>query len=177
MTNLSDIDLYQRAADGEVPAMERLVRRHYRSVYRLAYKWCGVRQDAEDITQEVFVRLVRKLNSFNHKASLKTWLYRITINAAMDFNRKNAVRRKHEATYVTEEQCGNPVPCSHSSIDARNVFSAIDRLPDKQKSAVLLVCSEGLSHKEAARVLKCSESTISWRIFMARKRLRTYLNE
>ncbi len=177
MTHLSDMELYQRAADGDAPAMERLVHRHYRFVYRLAYKWCGVRQDAEDIAQDVFVRLVRNLNTFNRNASLKTWLYRITINAATDFKRKNATRRKHEATFVTEEQCGNPVPCSQSSIDAETVFAAIDRLPDKQKSAVLLVFSEGLSHREAARVLKCSESTISWRIFMARKRLRTYLNE
>ncbi len=171
------MELYQRAVDGEARALERLVRDHYPSVYRLAYKWCGVQQDAEDITQEVFVRMVRKLHTFNQAASIKTWLYRITLNTARDFHRKTANRRKHESAFAREEGCGNPVPCADSQTEAKRIYQAIDRLPEKQKSAVLLVFSEELSHKEAARVLQCSESTISWRVFMARKRLKKLLNE
>lgn len=171
------MELHQRAVDGEAQALERLVRNHYPSVYRLAYKWCGVQQDAEDITQEVFMRMVRNLDTFNRAASMKTWLYRITLNAARDFHRKRANRRKNESAFAMEEGCGNPVPCPGAQIEAKRIFQAIDRLPEKQKSAVLLVFSEGLSHKEAARVLECSESTISWRVFMARKRLKKLLDE
>jgi RNA polymerase sigma-70 factor, ECF subfamily len=177
MTHLTDIELYQRAVDGETGALERLIRDHYPGVYRLAYKWCGIQQDAEDIAQEVFVRMVRKLHTFNRTASVNTWLYRITLNTARDFHRKNASRRKHESAFAVEEGCGNPVPCSDARTEAKRIYRAIDRLPEKQKSAVLLVFGEGLSHKEAARVLKCSESTVSWRVFMARKRLKKLLNE
>lgn len=165
------MELYQQAVKGEPSSLERLVRRHYQTVYRLAYKWCGVQQDAEDITQEVFVKMVGKMDRFQRNASVKTWLYRITLNAAKDFNRKNANRRKYESAFALEQSSGNPTSSPPSETDAKSLYAAIDRLPVKQKSAALLVFSEGLSHKEAAGVLQCAESTISWRIFMARKKL------
>ena len=88
MDSYSDIELVERSQNGDEAAFEHLVNRHYKTVYRVSYKWCGVKEDAEDITQEVFVKLTGKLRMFSNRSSFSTWLYRVTINTAKDFGRK-----------------------------------------------------------------------------------------
>lgn len=175
MDNPNDIELVQLALSGDASAFEHLFNRHYRSVYRLAYKWCGIREDAEDIAQEVFVKLAAKLKMFGQKAAFKTWLYRITINTAKDFIRKHATKRGYEAAFALEQGADNPGSPPEEKLAAQQLYRALDRLPQKQKAAVLLVLAEGMSHKEAARVLNCREAMVSWRIFQARKKLKTSL--
>jgi len=172
MTNYSDTELADLSLNGNERAFENLIERHYLSVYGLSYKWCRIREDAEEITQEVFIKLTRKLNNFNRKSSFKTWLYRITINTAKDYSRKIAARRRYESAFSDDLPHGHPDGTSPDSITARQVYAAMDKLPDKQKAALMLVAAEGLSHKEAADVLGCSETTVSWRIHQARKRLK-----
>jgi len=130
-----------------------------------------MKQDAEDITQEVFITLARKLNCFGHRSSFKTWLFRITINAATDFLRKRNRNRLYETPITDWESTGNPVPSPEEAMESRLIYEEIDKLPAKQKATLILVLSEGLSHREASKVLNCSETTISWRIHRARKRL------
>lgn len=175
MDTYSDIELVELSVDGDAEAFEYLVKRHYMTVYKVSYKWCGVREDAEDIAQEVFVKLARKLKTFGRKSSFRTWLYRITVNTANDFSRKVATKRVYEAAFVSEQGLNNPSPLRDEHIEADRLYKSLDKLPEKQKTAVLLVFSEGLSHKEAARVLGCPEATVSWRIFQARKRLKKSL--
>jgi RNA polymerase sigma-70 factor (ECF subfamily) len=175
MDNFTDIELVRLAQDGDPDAFEHLVQRHYMLVYKVSYKWCGVREDAEDIAQEVFVKLAGKLKSFKQNSSFSTWLYRVTINAAKDFFRKNAAKQANEAAFAEEQKLHslNPGPAEGPSAPA--LYAVISRLPVKMKEAVLLVLAEGLSHREAARVLECAETTVSWRIFQARKKLRKSL--
>ena len=175
MDNTRDAELAALSTGGDAHAFERLVNRHYTTVYRLSYKWCGVKEDAEDITQEVFVKVAGKLKRFGGKSSFKTWLYRITVNAAKDHIRKQAAKRTYEKTFAKEHAPGNPNPSQEAHVEAARLMAAIGMLPDKQKAAVLLVFSEGLSHGEAARVLGCPETTVSWRVFQARKKLRKHL--
>ena len=175
MDTYSDIELVELSVGGDAEAFEYLVKRHYMTVYKVSYKWCGVREDAEDIAQEVFVKLARKLKTFGRKSSFRTWLYRITVNTAKDFSRKVATKRVYEAEFASEQGLNNPSPLRDEHIEADRLYKALDKLPEKQKTAVLLVFSEGLSHKEAARVLGCPEATVSWRIFQARKRLKKSL--
>lgn len=175
MDQKNDIELVQLSLDGDAAAFEHLVNRHYRTVYRLAYKWCGVREDAEDIAQDVFVKLAQKLNLFGKRSLFKTWLYRMTINTAKDFIRKCATKRRHETAFALDQNTANPGTSSDDHSAARQLYQALDHLSDKQKAAVLLVLGEGLSHKEAARVLSCPEATVSWRIFQARKKLKALL--
>jgi len=169
------MELFDLAISGDEYAFQDLVQRHYLNVYRLSFKWCSVKEDAEDITQEVFIKFARKLKTFNRKSSLKTWLFRITINTVKDYVRKNSTKKFYEAAYADEHARNNPGPSQESSIDTSRLYEAIDRLPDKQRAALLLVMAEGLSHKEAAYALNCSETTVSWRIHQARKRLRKIL--
>ena len=167
-----DIELVKLSVDGDIAAYAHLVKRHYMTVYRVSYKWCGIREDAEDITHEVFIKLAQKLKTFRQKSSFKTWLYRITINTAKDFHRKHAAKHTYETAFALEQGPGNPTPLRDEHLDATRLYKALNKLPEKQKSTILLVFSEGLNHREAAQVLNCSETTISWRIFQARKKLK-----
>lgn len=171
MDNTSDTELIHLALNGDTDAFERLINTHYMSVYRIAYKWCGIKEDAEDIAQEVFVKLARKLETFKQKSSFSTWLYRITVNTAKDFIRKQTGHRALEHRYAEEHIRKNPGSNTEAHLEASRMCRALTRLPEKQKDAMLLVFGEGLSHKEAAKVLDCKETTISWRIFQARKNL------
>jgi RNA polymerase sigma-70 factor (ECF subfamily) len=171
MMNHSDTQLVDLSLDGNERAFECLVERHYHSVYGLSYKWCRIKEDAEEITQEVFIKLTRKLYRFNRKSSFKTWLYRIVINTAKDFSRKNAIRRSREAEFANERTVKNGnTPLE--ALQTREIYDAMDRLPAKQKAALMLVMTEGMNHREAAAVLGCSETTVSWRIHQARKKLK-----
>jgi len=171
MNNLSDFDLVRLSVGGNADAFEVLVNRHYAGVYRHAYKWCGLRQDAEDITQEVFAKLARNLKAFNLKSAFRTWLYRITVNTAKDYLRKNKTKHAYEATFAVEGHQKNPGPTQEQYVEAARMYRELGKLPQKQKAAMLLVFGEGMSHREAAAVLNCRETTISWRIFQARKKL------
>lgn len=175
MINYSDRELVDLAMGGDESAFENLIQRHYLSVYSLSYKWCRVKEDAEEIAQEVLIKLTRKLNTFKLESSFKTWLYRITINTAKDYIRKNSTRRTYESAFAREQAYENPGTSPSESVKADQVYDAIDMLPDKLKASLMLVMAEGLSHREAADVLKCSEKTISWRIHQARKKLKKTL--
>jgi len=175
MDQHTDIELVALSLDGNALAFEHLVKRHYETVFRISYKWCGLKEDAEDIAQEVFVKLAQKLQTFGSRSSFKTWLYRITVNTAKDFIRKCVTNRRYETAYTMGQDDGNPGPPPGDHFKMKGLVKALGRLPAKQKAAVLLVLSEGLSHQEAARVLKCPERTVSWRIFQARKTLKKYL--
>jgi len=171
MMNHTDTQLVDMSLGGNERALESLVERHYAQVYGLSYRWCRVKEDAEEITQEVFIKLTRRLNTFNRKSSFKTWLYRIVINTAKDFSRKNAARRSYESEFAND-QSGTHGDTPLDAIETREIYTAMDRLPHKQKAALVLVMAEGMNHREAATVLNCSETTISWRIHQARKKLK-----
>src|SRR4051812_20359607 len=79
--------LIRQAADGDADAFARLVEEHYMLIYKVAYKWCGRREDAEDVAQEVCIKLPEKLESYRFEAKFTSWLYRIVINAAKDYGR------------------------------------------------------------------------------------------
>lgn len=167
----SDMELVDLAKRGDERSFANLIEKYYQFVYSLSFKWCRIKEDAEEITQEVFVKLSRKLSTFNRESSFKTWLYRITINTAKDYSRKNCTKRLYESTFSDEQSNGDSGASSSESPRTTQLYDAIDKLPDKQKAAVMLVMAEGLSHKEAANILNCSETTVSWRIHQARKRL------
>jgi len=175
MKNDTDTALIRMSLDGDAHAFEQLIDRHYMMVYKVSYKWCGVKEDAEDITQDVFVKLAQRLKRFSGKSSFKTWLYRITINSAKDLVRKHTTKSSYETAFALEQHRKNPVTTPEEHLLATRIYVEIDKLPEKQKAAVLLVFGEGLSHKKAAGILNCSETTISWRIFQARKKLKKFL--
>jgi RNA polymerase sigma-70 factor (ECF subfamily) len=167
---VSDGELIGRARLRDEAALDALIKRHYDFVYRVAYRWSGNRVDAEDIAQEVCVRLGRAIRGFKGNGALKSWLYTLTLNAARDLARRNRRETaKAEAYAVHEGIFGEP----HAADDlAEALWAAVRQLPDKQREAVLLVYGEGLSHSAAAETMACAEATVSWHIHEAKKRLR-----
>jgi len=176
MDRKQDKELIDLAVSGETQAFEALANRYYMTVYKYAFRWTTVKEDAEDITQEVFIKLANHLHTFNMRASFSTWLYRITVNCAKDFTRRNKKWRKVETTGPPDEQMASSNPGPEVRSFYKQILSAVNQLPNKLKEATLLVFAEGLSHKEAAQILGCAESTVSWRIFQAKRKLKKVLS-
>ncbi len=172
MDDVSDETLIKQAAHGEARAFAALVNRHYDTMFRIAFKWCGNRANAEDVTQNACIKLARSLKSYEHRAAFTTWLYRLVINTAIDMQR--AEKRHDHAQSAAEEVAGGDNP--ESAYYAQEMMRQIGHLPDKEKTALLLVFGEGLTHAEAAFVMEVKESTVSWYIFEARKKLEAFEN-
>jgi RNA polymerase sigma-70 factor, ECF subfamily len=172
----SDLALIGKARDGDRDAFGRLVERYYDFIHRVAWRWAGNRSDAEDIAQDVCVRLGKAIRSYRGGSAFTTWLYALTLNAARDLKRK-AVRdsAKTEAFGVHALVSGGEVVEPADEDPAERMWAAVRTLPDKQREAVLLVYGEGLSHADAADVMGSAEATVSWHVHEAKKRLKQML--
>ncbi len=173
MTEASETELIQRAQGGDGAAFEALLRLHYDTMYRTAYRWCGNRADAQDITQSACIRLANSIGSFRFGSAFATWLYPLVINIAKDWARSRA---RHTGDGLDPEWAEMPVadcPIAEQKVYARQVLDHIRALPEREREAVYLVFGEGLSHREAAAAMTCQESTVSWYIHEARKKLRS----
>ncbi len=175
MENPEHNRLVKLAKDGDSVAFENLVEQNYLLVYRISFAWCRAKEDAEDITQEVFVKLAKKISSFKEESAFQTWLYRIVINTAKDYTKKQERKRKNEMEYK-EEQRIKAESYQKEAPMAEKIYQMIECLPQKLKEAALLVFTEGMTHREAAVVLDCAENTISWRIHEVKKELKKRLN-
>jgi len=164
---MEDSALITLAKKGDACAFENLVNRHYQTMFKMAFKWCGNKNDAEDITQDACIKLARGLDSFKGECAFTSWLYRLTINAGKDWYKK---QNRHPSNPDALETVSSKSK-SEDTVYAKQVIAAVHELPDGEKAALLLVMSEGLSHKEAAKTLGVKESTVSWRIHEARKKL------
>ncbi len=170
--------LVQRAIDGDRAAFAALISRHYDTMFRVAWKYCGNREDAEDIAQDVCVRLGKTLQSFHGQSKFSTWLYRVVLNATRDHHRKNASRtKKLEAWAVEPSRLDVQAPEAVEDDETEMLWRAVRKLPDRQRDCLLLVFGEGLSHADAASALECAEGTIASNIHDAKKRLKVLLLE
>lgn len=180
--------LVDEARRGGREAFAELVRRHERQVYGIALRMAGNAADADDLAQEAFLTAWRSIGSFRGGSSFYTWLYRITVNASLTFLKKRT-REKNRAPFDENLPVGaaaggaaaGPERASSLSELAGLAAGAVAALPAHFRAAFALVVDQGLSHAEAAKVLGCSENTVSWRMHKARRllqsRLKPYLEE
>lgn len=166
-----ELGLVRKSQSGDSEAFEELVRRYQHMIHALTYRMTGSLADAEDLAQEVFIRAYRQLNGFRGDAKFSSWLYRIGVNTCLNW-RKTTQRR--EKLYQDLADCDSTTSTGTDEPVAR-VQEALLQLPAKQRAAVVLTTYDEMSHAEAARMLRCSETTISWRVFAARKKLRRLL--
>ena len=168
-----DEALIRAAQAGDADAFEHLLDRHYTTVYRFAFRWCGNRDDAEDVTQQVCLKLAHALGSYRFESAFTSWLYRVVINCARDWARGE---RRHASQAVDdsgglEVMDGSEVSVEHL-VYLRQLLHQLDNLPEGIKETILLVHGEGLTHSEAAKVLQVQDSTVSWRLHEFRKQYR-----
>lgn len=173
-----DEALVRAAQAGDPDAFEALLEAHYDTLYRFAYKWSGNATDAEDITQQACMKLARALSSYRFEAAFTSWLYRVVVNCARDWQRAQA-RHAGEAidTLALQEVPATAEDGVERQAQARQLLLRLDQLPDGIRETLLLVHAEGLNHREAAEVLGVKESTVSWRLHEFRKSYRLALEE
>lgn len=162
----------EQSRQGDAEAFASLIRRYQRMIYALTYRMSGSATDAEDLTQETFIRAHQQLALFRAEAKFSSWLYRIAINRCLNW-RQRAARREELQNHWQQEQQLHSTPAPGGRHE--QVQAALMQLPPKQRAAVALTIYDGLSHAEAARVLGCSETTVSWRLFAARAKLKRLL--
>lgn len=165
-------ELIRKASQGDRMAFGQLVAMHYDFIHAVAWKWTRSSADADDIAQDVCVRLAAAISGFRGEGRFRTWLYTLVLNAVRD-----GVRRSVREQRNAEQWSLDPSTQSDhgDEDDMQEIWNAVQELPPKQRDAVMLVYSEGLGHAEAADVLGCSESTVSWHLHEARKRLKIIL--
>lgn len=174
--------LVERARKGDREAFAELVRRHSRQVYGVVSRMAGDHSDADDLAQEVFMTAWRSIGSFRGGSRFSTWLYRIAVNASLTFLRKKG-REKGRAPFDETMSVPDRTPGALSSPESGSAAgeirgraeAALRSLPAPFRASFVLVVGEGLSHREAAKVLGCSENAVSWRMHKARRLLRARL--
>jgi len=188
MDERPDDVLVEEARQGKNEAFSELARRHQQRVYGLICGMTKNRSDADDLCQEVFLTAFRSIPGFQARSSFSTWVYRIAVNASLNFLKKR--RREGERAEfhdnLPERDVSKAAASSPEMRAVRNeledrIEDAVGSLPPLFKASFLLVAGQGLSHAEAAQALGCSENTVSWRMHKARKmlqaRLKPFLNE
>lgn len=170
-------ELLEACRRGEQSAFEEVVRRTYRHVYTQAFRLVGDRQEAEDVSQEAYLRVFRGISSFRGEAQFETWLYRIVANAAMSHLR----RRRRFGDLMSESDDGQPiepvadVTLAEGTVERDSLQRALATLPLPMRVAVVLKDVYGLSCEEIGRELGASEGAVKVRLHRARKRLKESL--
>jgi RNA polymerase sigma factor (sigma-70 family) len=166
--------LIAQAQRGDRQAFGMLVEAHYDLMFRTAYKWSGSRADAEDVAQEVCVKLATALAGFDGRSSFSTWLYRVTLNAVRDLQRSRMRQGRGVMALTALSPEVHPAE-QEEAATAGELWRAVRALPEKQRDAVLLVYAEELNHAAVAIIMGCKEATVSWYIFEAKRALKGLL--
>ncbi len=172
--------LIERSMAGDALAFHTLVERYRTRVAAIAYQIIGNYEDARDVSQEVFVKLFRSLNTFDADKKFFTWLYRMTVNASIDFlrsrrkrNLENSIEDQPEYYQETIAHPDGDGFARFESNELTNLFREIaDRLNPNQRTAFVLCDLEGFTPAEAANIMGCPKVTLRWYLHEARKRIR-----
>ena len=184
----SDSELIRACRRGDKEAFRELVERYQRKVVSVALGMVHNREDALEIAQETFVKAYENLTRFKGESSFYTWLYRIVVNRAIDFQRRE---RRHPTVglddrgpsgegyeeTLKEERLADPYQQAQSREIGDRVTEAINELTPDHKAVILLREVEGLSYDEISRVMQCSKGTVMSRLHYARKKLQKKLQD
>lgn len=169
-----DRALAARAADGDVRALERLYRRHVDRVFALCLRMTADERRAEELTQDVWVRVWRKMDSYRGDAAFTTWLHRVTANLVRDRGRARSRRNGREE--LTDEPARHDTGREPRSVEDRmDLEAAIRELPDRARQVFVLHDVEGYRHAEIGEMLDIAEGTSKAHLFRAREALRSRL--
>lgn len=160
---------------------------HQKMVYNLALQYTQNTEDAEEITQDVFVKISQKIDGFKNESSLKTWIYRITINTSLDFLKSKSSKKKFFFGLFrnsdSENRQNEPVDLNHPGVvleqkeEVMKIFSFINMLPNDQKTVVILMKIEGNSQQETAEIMNLSQKAVESLFQRAKKNLIQKLNQ
>ena len=178
--------LIDELREGDMAALAILVERYKRLVYRVAIQITKNHEDANDVMQDTFLKVYESIHSFRKDAAFETWLYRIVVNHATNLVKRRERRREsplsdtsemeiHPDLRWTADLANNPHLNLERKERQRWVTQAVNSLPLKQRTVVILHEFEGLTHPEIASILNCSEGTVRSRLHYARHKLKDLL--
>jgi len=176
----TDYALAQAAAGGDMTAFEQLYSRHNRRVYSLCLRMTQNVSEAEDLAQEVFIQLFRKIGSFRGESAFTTWLHRLTVNQVLMHFRKKGVRLEQttdDGETPVQVVLGTQNPNQMPVVDRIALDRAIGQLPPGYRTVFVLHDVEGHEHEEIARMLGCSVGTSKSQLHKARMKLRGLLKK
>ena len=176
----TDYALAQRASSGDMAAFEELYSRHSRRVYSLCLRMTANTAEAEDLAQEVFIQLFRKIGSFRGESQFTTWLHRLTVNQVLMHFRKRGVRLEQtteDGEAPVQVVRGTEDPSRMPVVDRIALERAVAGLPPGYRAVFVLHDVEGHEHEEIARLLGCSVGTSKSQLHKARMKLRTLLRQ
>jgi len=183
-----DTELVLKAQEGDVRAFDELVERYHDRIYNLTYNMTSNREDAEDLTQEIFVKAFKALPRFKGKSSFYTWLYRIAINKTINYRKKRNRNRpisldqfdqeiKTDETYHDLTAKGSPLRNINLTELQQKLNAAMQTLSEKHRAVLVMHDMQGIPHDEIAKVVGVSSGTIRSRLFYARRQMQTELAE
>ena len=180
MPDISDT-IIREAAQGDVNAFEEIYKAYSGLVYSVAYRMVRHQENAEEVTQEVFLTVYRKLNTFAFKSSLKTWIYRMAINTTINYAKKTNKENNRTVEFNEEFSWVDPSNDVEREVDKqfneRVVASLLNTLNPDQRACIVLRNIEGLSYQEIAEVLNININTVRTRLKRARETLLLLRNE
>lgn len=178
--NPDDRELMNRIVQKDEKAFRQLFERYQNRIFNLAYRYTGSFHDAEEITQDVFLKVYKSAHNFRHGSGLGTWLYRITINTAMNFKRKKRIATE-SLDQITEPGQNREEPAAATAYNPEEIYkrkkreesirAALDYLPSNQRAAFVLAKYEGLTYLEISKVLSVSVAAVESLIYRARQSL------
>lgn len=173
MSNDPDFDLVAQVQAGSDAAFDELMQRYTRPVVNFAYRMLVNADDADDVAQEVFVRVYRNIGAYRPRTKFSTWLFALTRNACID-------RVRYRQRHPTEPFDSVPEPATASyEIETREtgeqIAAAVADLPEDQRTAIVLAEYHGMSYAEIAGVMRCSEKAVESRLYRAKQTLRARL--
>lgn len=179
----SDIELIEQARDGDQAAFEELYKRYVRKIYNLAYRMAGGGQEAEELTQEVFLQAYKNLAHFKGESSFYTWLYRVACNTCLQHLRKKSRRRETvnfddlAEVQISGHESPDPLDTVARRELERRLEKALALLPESQRMVILLGPIQGLSYEKMADALGLTVPIVKSRLHRARENLRRLCKE
>jgi len=182
---LSDADIVRLAQQGSAVAFERIYRLHSRKVYSLCFRMTGDRTQAEDLTQDVFLRLFRKIGTFRGESAFSTWLHRMAVNVVlMRFRKKSitetsldTITNRDEEFHTSPKEFGGSDLRLNGVVDRVTLQAHIKDLPAGYRAMFILHYVQGYKHSEIAEIFECSEGNSKSQVRRARLRLRDLIQK
>lgn len=184
----ADSILVGKVQQGDISSFDELVLKYRQRLFSVIYNLTSNREDAADLVQETFIKAFRSIGRFKCQSSFFTWLYRIGVNTTLTYLKKNKARRFFSFEKLDEEASREDVfeaLSSNATSDKpallkelqQKLNEALQKLSNKHRTIVVLFEIEGLSHKEIAAIMKCSEGTVRSRLHYAKQQLQGFLSD
>lgn len=166
---IDEVQIINEVLKGNTKAFEQIIHRYKDFIFNLGINFFSNYQDAEDFTQEVFIKIYRNLKNFNFQSNFKTWLYKVAINTAKDFLRKRKIVTSSiedfENSIYTEEKFEDEI---QKDMEAEKILSIIRTLPQKYSTVLILRYVDNLSYEEIAKVISKPVGTVKTLLFRAK---------